>query len=146
MMPQPKIQPIAGTNKYIPLEDYALLILGFLIRVPAGFIFDGASIPRAAWTFLGYTPFHPCVILAALIHDWLYLNHQVSREDADIIFKMLLLRNGVTPDAAQKMYLAVRLAGGFFWPHDEDDKRAIEGLRMIIDPVWKDHYHLPDMV
>jgi len=40
------------------------------ITVPAGFIFDGASIPRMFWGVKGFSPVG-AKLWAALIHDWL---------------------------------------------------------------------------
>lgn len=139
-MKQPKIQPVFQTDTCELVEDFALVLLAILIRVPKGFIFDGASIPRAAWSVLGYTPFHPQVILAALVHDWLYLNHQCSRAEADLIFKILLLKNGVDPHAAEQMYLAVRSAGWLFWRHSENDLEKLKFLRAECDPEWIGYY------
>ena len=64
-------QPIA-----VPHDDNGLWILkqdyeldGF--QVPAGFIFDGASIPRPLWSTLGILPigYH---MPASVVHDYLY--------------------------------------------------------------------------
>lgn len=89
------------------------------ITIPAGFKFDGASIPRAMWTTTG-SPFMPTYLGPALIHDVLYGNHmddnrEVSRKEADIIFKKLLRRNGVSKYQTWKMFRAVRMFGGKPW-------------------------------
>lgn len=65
-----------------------------LIEVPAGFLFDGASIPRLAWTIIGVTPFDHKIIHAAVIHDWLYSTRSLSRKLSDDVFKRIMKREG----------------------------------------------------
>ena len=72
----PKLQPLPITKKGEPrrwllLEDWTCHILGRynLFVIPAGFIFDGASIPRLFWGILSPTGY---LFLAGLIHDFVY--------------------------------------------------------------------------
>lgn len=96
------------------------------ITVPAGFEYDGASIPRFAWSIIG-SPFAPEFMTAALFHDWLYHTHQLSREEADSVLYKLLRENGVGAVKASTIHRAVRMFGGAYWPNDgEDDKRIKE--------------------
>jgi hypothetical protein len=88
--------------------------------IPAGFRFDGASIPRAAWSALGYTPFHPRVIRAACIHDDDYQRKQGLRRIADDRFRANLLADGVNSEAANAMFFAVRACGTSVWMDAED--------------------------
>ena len=84
-----------------------------LIEVPAGFIFDGASIPRIAWTLLGVTPFDNRIIHAAVIHDWLYSTRQRSRKTSDKIFKRIMKKEKLL--GVSKRFLihrSVRIGGG----------------------------------
>jgi len=73
------------------------------------------TIPSLGWQAV-YTPFDPIVMPPALVHDWLYSNHQVSKEDADTILRQLLKGNGV-PSLKVDVYLpapcssSVRLRG-----------------------------------
>ena len=84
-----------------------------LIEVPAGFIFDGASIPRAAWTLLGVTPFDGRIIHAAVIHDWLYSTRQRSRKTSDKIFKRIMKKEKlIGPTKRFLIYHSVRAGGG----------------------------------
>src|SRR5688572_10892672 len=53
------------------------------IRIPAGFVTDFASIPRALWWL--YPPTGRWG-RAAVIHDWLYRKQTRSRAEADAIF------------------------------------------------------------
>jgi hypothetical protein len=140
-MKQPKIEPTPELGLYRNTEDYVLFIFGITIRIPAGFVFDGASIPFFAW-ILTYTPHHPVVMLAAMVHDYLYLTHFVSREQADMIFKSLLLKNYCSPEKAALMHRCVRLGGGMFWGWSEKDKDKIRFLQNLVGKENLVRYHL----
>lgn len=88
------------------------------VRIPQGYIFDGASIPRVAWFFVGY-PFEPDLIEAACIHDW-YCDHATryfERTIGDAVFLKLLADRGVARWRRIAMYLAVRLNTMIRWRH-----------------------------
>ena len=82
------------------------------VVVPAGFIFDGASIPRFAWSLLGVTPYDPKIICAAVVHDWLYNSKTKSKREADNIFYYIMYYQGFISKAKIKiMYSAVKAFG-----------------------------------
>jgi hypothetical protein len=68
-----------------------------LVVASPGFIWDGASIPRAAWSFIG-SPFRGRYQQAALVHDILYEMH-----------------DGTDENTARQMWLAVRVGGSHAW-------------------------------
>lgn len=75
-----------GKNKWVLKEDvsyYSPLLLK-VIKVPKGFIFDFASIPRVGRLLIPKEGYHR---YAALLHDWLYYSHEASKEDSDLIFR-----------------------------------------------------------
>jgi len=89
------------------------------ICVPAGYRYDGASIPRFAWSLIGLSPFGP-IIGPATIHDWCYCNGGWVDEDthlpkviADKVFLALMLRAGIVRHRAWIAYWAVRLFGRY---------------------------------
>lgn len=105
--------------------------------IPAGYIFDGASIPRIFWGLKGFDP-HGEKLWAALIHDWycdkwaefvLALELAVSDDEraeleqnaplslvvADAIFVSVLLDTGEETWRSIVMYLGVRAHHTF--PH-----------------------------
>jgi len=84
------------------------------IRVPVGFKTDGATIPRPFWLTTG-TPFRPEYIRAAIVHDYLYQTGQLSRLEADSIFRMILLEDGTGRYQAFKMFWALRAFGWLVW-------------------------------
>lgn len=65
------------------------------VTVPAGFDFDGASIPRWFWWIPGFAPIG-LHLWAALLHDWLCEHPEIlPRVIADALFADLLLESGV---------------------------------------------------
>lgn len=133
---KPRLRPVPRKDRYLLLDDFRIQTRWGLVVVPKLFRYDGASIPRIGWQ-LTYTPFHPDVMLAALVHDWLYLSHQFSKETADLIFKDLLLESGVSETKAWIMYQAVKLGGGCAWKQSRDDKKKLRRLWKI--NRWRDH-------
>jgi hypothetical protein len=78
-----------------------------------GFRTDGASIPRMLWALLG-SPFDPRLVEAATYHDAAY-RVGMHRGDADELFRLLLLANGVTPARARLLWFGVRVFGWRYW-------------------------------
>lgn len=76
--------------------------------VPAGFLTDLASIPRAFRWLLqqnGRSRF------PAVLHDYLYRTHAVSRAEADSIFYRALKAESVNPVGRFLYWAGVRLGG-----------------------------------
>ena len=109
--------------------EYAIDSITF--KVPAGYEFDGASIPPLAWPIIG-SPFHPEFMRAALAHDWLYATHLTDRKTADAAFKAILIEDGAGGTRADLMYSAVRLAGRFSWGDRPEDVAYLTYLRELI--------------
>jgi hypothetical protein len=143
MIKQPSLTPIPHENKYELARDYEIQAEGVEIVVPRHFRYDGASIPGPAWQ-LTYTPFHPDVMVPALIHDWMYYNHQEDREVADDVFYRLLKDNGVSNLMANVMWGAVRTGGGLFWDNDEEDEEFLLKLcKKVRERPNFDRYKFP---
>ena len=91
------------------------------ITVRKGFIFDGASIPRALWRLCGH-PMEVPRVAAALAHDWLYAAHVTDRETADKIFREVCRMVGVAWVRHTVEYCTLRACGGAAWySHGPDD-------------------------
>ena len=82
----------------------------FQLTIPAGFITDGASIPRLLWPLFSPTGKH---MRAAVLHDYLYAQgaSKLTRKAADQAFYDAMRASGVTPIRAKLMYWAVRVFG-----------------------------------
>ena len=78
------------------------------IDVPAGYVTDLASVPRALLTIF---PPHGRYAKAAIIHDYLYANALGSKRWADRVFLEAMGVLGVPKWRKWTMYLAVRLFG-----------------------------------
>ncbi len=99
---------------FLPITDVAAVT--HLIHVPCGYTFDGASIPRLAWSLIG-APFEPDFILAACVHDW-YCEHARCYHErliGDAVFLKLLADSGVAQWRRSLMYLAVRAYAFWLW-------------------------------
>jgi len=92
------------------------------LMVPAGFVFDGASIPRLFWPLLNPTGI---LLIPAIFHDFAYGHHALMNRDGKLIYKdkghdfydkmfreISLQVNGIkTPDYAA--WFALKLFGRF---------------------------------
>lgn len=146
MLKQPKLQPSALTNKYELTWDFEIQVDGVDIVVPKYFRYDGATIPAVAWQ-ITFTPFHPDIMMPALVHDWLFYNHQVDREQADDLLYQLLRQNGVDNLRANMIWGAVRAGGHFFWDNDEEDKEFLRTLyRLVKNRPSINRYQFPQEI
>jgi len=82
------------------------------VKLPVGYVFDGASIPRCVWSVIGH-PFDPSFVVAACVHDW-YCDQAKAQHDyqlrviGDAVFFALLTKAGVPGWKRAAMYIAVR--------------------------------------
>lgn len=85
------------------------------VVVPAGYLTDGASVPRLFWTVVSPQGRHGA---AAIIHDYLceYLTiydrsvpSSITRKEADEIFKEALVNTGISRPLVYAMFGAVSL-------------------------------------
>lgn len=143
MIMQPNLTPVPSRNQYCLLDDYACEYDGVKIVVPEYFLFDGASIPWFGW-FSTFTPFHPDVMAAAIIHDWLFVNHQVDFDTANQIFYDRLIENGTNKTKSKLMYKAVCLGAKKYWTPGVEKIDALTLLHSLIktNDQFED-YHFP---
>jgi hypothetical protein len=90
------------------LAPFVVEVDGAVVRVPAGFVTDFASVPRLPVSF---ALFGNIGHRAAVVHDWLYSTGERPREEADAILKALLRAEGVGAFRANAMYAGVRMGG-----------------------------------
>lgn len=133
--------------EYELIEDFKIDYQGAMIVVPKYFSYDGASIPSFGWQAI-YTPFDPIVMLPALVHDWLYTNHQIQRDQADKLFRKLLKDNGVPPPKVETMYRAVQFFGAAAWDNSSDDIKYLRWLKkkLIDNGIDVSPYQFPPEV
>lgn len=87
-------------------------VAGQTFVVPAGFQTDLASVPRLPVVYLltGDTS-----SAAAVVHDWLYGSHVVTREMADAVLREASQATGVPGWRRWLMWAGVRLGGASHW-------------------------------
>lgn len=120
-LPEPVLQQIAGergrkcwrlhASYRCPLPD------GDVIEIPAGYVYDLASIPRLLWDRIGP---HELSTVAPLIHDFIYdhrgelpTGRTFTKKEADEIFRALMERQNVPAWRVALGFAAVRLFGRF---------------------------------
>ena len=108
--------------------EYRVNVSGFEFRIPDGFSFDLASIPRMLWWLIA--PFELSVT-APLVHDFLYARGDrrfrgsvtapkekqcdISRKTADDLFLEIMQGEGVVWLRRTLAYIAVRMFGVLIW-------------------------------
>lgn len=117
----PVVTYIGPGNRWRLEQEYVYQDDGSQIRVPAGFEFDLASVPRAFWWLI--SPFELSVA-APLVHDFLYRYagepptgsidppRLYTRAQADDLFGRMMEEEGVP---AWRRVLARRAVGLFGW-------------------------------
>jgi hypothetical protein len=92
-----------------------------VIVVPAGFVTDFASTPRAFWAVLPPFGNHQ---LAAIVHDFLYWDQGCSREQADALLRIAMAESRVDPGKRDVIWQAVRTFGSAAWSNNASAKVA----------------------
>lgn len=90
-----------------------LALDGTNYTVPAGFVTDGASIPRALWTLVG-APLDTYAE-AAVLHDYLYRTGCVDKTRADDLLLEAMAALDVGWFTRRTIYLGVHWFGGPAW-------------------------------
>lgn len=139
---QPNLEPIGETENGHPIykleTTYAYQWIApdgraRRLIIPAGFICDGASVPKILWHFMLPDGLHRA---AALVHDFLYeyrgklpigsyqrltgnkweiIDAQWERRHADKMFARILRESNVSKFKRRNAYRAVRAGGWTYW-------------------------------
>lgn len=112
-----------GPGKWILLEPLTYEGRWDLFTVPAGFHTDFASVPRSLRSIVSETGVHT---RAAVLHDWLVNNADVTSSDADGIFRRVLREAGVGFSLRWLMWAAVRFGSGM------EDATAREWVQITV--------------
>lgn len=125
-----EVEFIDGTTWKVTREICYTTSDGEKICVPAGFLTDFASVPRAFWVTM--SPAEGPWGKPSVIHDWLYFNkgkilhadgvngcpatyRVFSREECDRVFLEAMQACGVGSYRSHIMWLGVRLGGWLPW-------------------------------
>jgi len=121
---------IISTRKWKLEEDWNYSINGTMYRVPEGFVFDGASVPKYFRSWL--SPMG-VLLIPGLVHDYGYKyaailtdsaeQHRKDQKQMDVLFRDIAITvNGFTI-INYIAYYALRLGGWFAWNgHRKKDK------------------------
>ncbi len=115
------------------------------VTVPKGFVTDLASIPQIFFSLLRPDGEYA---YPAIIHDYLYWDQPISREEADEIFKLAMQDFEVNAAVKWLIHQTVRWGGEFAWDNNAEAKAR--GERRILkrfpqDPTmtWKEWKERP---
>jgi len=96
------------------IDEIWFTYLGERYCVPAGYLSDGASVPRLLWRLLS-----PCIdpvtLVPSIVHDYLYEWRLGTRYDADLFYATALDQNGYPLWKCLLTYIGLRLFGGSHW-------------------------------
>ena len=107
--------PIILDGKYARLTEELIYIdpSHKTYTVPADFTYDGVSIPKVVWSWVGH-PFMDRYVRPAALHDWHCTHRTISSGEAHRLFYLGLRAEGTGWWRAQTMYRAVQLFGPRF--------------------------------
>ncbi len=113
---KPVIEPVPGDESWQLVHDFYVRVVGIQFTVPAGFVTDGASIPRFLWRICGH-PMSTKRLPIAIFHDYAYAGGlPFPRQSADRIYRDGLIKPlGFPRWKAELEYYALRLFGGAHW-------------------------------
>lgn len=97
------------------------------VRVPIGFVTDFASIPRVFWSALRPDGLYA---YAAVIHDYLYWEQMLSREQSDAILKACMEDFDIDAATVWAVHTGVRLGGKAAWT--ENARRKAAGEKRVL--------------
>lgn len=133
LLNEPALRHIGG-GRWVLLEPHRFEFDGFSVGVPAGYIYDLASIPRPLGALLAR---YDLSTAAPLLHDFLYgwcgvppsetvtpPTRTFTRAEVDRLFLETMERCGVGVVARRVAYLAVRTFGWLVWRRHYADLQA----------------------
>lgn len=127
----PELDPFYNSKhkrwEWILLKDWVVEYDGKIYTVPAGFVTDGATIPRFLWPIFG-TPTEVPRLYVALIHDYLYTigpkedpkANGETRKLADRLYRDFNIQLGVPKLRTNIEYRFIRWFGGKHWVVEDE--------------------------
>lgn len=110
--------PLAHRKWRVDRTFVIITVAAGMVVIPAGFICDLNSMPRAMWWESTPTDYPQ----AGATHDWLY-DQQEAKDVADRAYLEILLGMGMGGFRAHARYYALRLFGG--WAYRSHAKQAV---------------------
>lgn len=122
-----------GTWKLLTPLVYHSDMLGETVAVPFGFVTDFASVPRIP---IAHLLAANCGHEAAVLHDWAYTTHFITRAQADALFHEALLVGGEPKWRAWLMWAGVRIGGS--GPYERAGQQQPPHVQSAIDHAHPD--------
>lgn len=119
----PPMQQFQGDGKTFALLmdlPYEIKRTGKIIKIPAGFVHDFASVPRILQSIV---PALGTYSVPAIVHDYLYWEQTCSREQADAILFDAMGEYESANWEKQLVYYGVRVGGGSAWKANTADRQ-----------------------
>lgn len=121
---EPELQPLAN-GQWRLARDWQIRVGRVSMTIPAGFVTDGASVPKFLWRLCGH-PMEAPRIYAAIVHDWLYSGAVagMTRSQADGIYRDIMIGCGCGRKRSHVEWLALRLCGRSHWYKKQERKET----------------------
>ncbi len=150
---QPAVKAV-DTKNSVTLKEWRMMFsidgVMYWLIIPAGFVFNGASIPRLLWTLLGLAP-HGVMDGPALPHDFIYQfqgklpagslktlkdnvpvdsNRIITRSEADTLLGQLCEYFNINGYRSWMVWAGVRIGGWLPWMRDtKAEKKTVKTQR-----------------
>ena len=125
-------EPPTTANYRRLTKNYPFTLNNVHFTILRGFWWDGASIPRAAWTLVGH-PWSRDIAPGALIHDLLYVCKLFTREHTDDILYEVNKYNNMGWAKNKLVYGSVRAFGGSHWNQQTETQIAGGRKHLLIN-------------
>lgn len=121
---------LKAQRKWKLIEDWEFNIDGIGYIISAGFVFDGASVPRYFWNFISPVGL---LMIPGLVHDWLYkyeafelsysrkLGNKLTRKECDLIFRDIAIAINHITLINYVAYYGLYLFGWAAWNKHRED-------------------------
>lgn len=119
----PIVSLVNGGKFLLLIDEYTFTAYDKTITIPANFESDGSSVH---WAFSRIVPRLYGTATAAIIHDAIYrhMHHYgFTREQADDIYRIILIRHGFSLGRAKIAWSALRVGGDPAWRKDHGVKK-----------------------
>lgn len=156
---QPAVKAI-DTKNSVTLKEWRMIFaigsVTYVLIIPAGFVFNGASIPRLLWTLLGLAP-HGVMDGPALPHDFLYQvqgviprgclkmlknnrpvdsDRIITRAESDELLNLLCKFFKINGYRSWMVWAGVRVGGWHAWNRDTKVEKKTEATQPYFERTF----------
>lgn len=108
-----QMEPVKGENKWRLIKPWRVSVAGKDYLIPAGFEWDGASLPNWSWGLMRSHPVDKIHLAPGLFHDAVYAGviKGLKRGEADKIYRVWLIYEGEAKWKANIEWTAIFFCG-----------------------------------